>query len=156
MLLVVKSKTEEQDINTGVIIKLTSRKRILSGVAVTIAMFVTLGTVAALWNNPFFIRMTPAGGWEVSLLALLSLLSGLYVLIRRPFCSNRTMGAGGVFGFLGVACPVCNKILLLVFGGELLLTYYEPVRIHIALIGVLIALWAISNEWRHFEGDPQT
>ncbi|PHS78939.1 MAG: hypothetical protein COB59_04595 [Rhodospirillaceae bacterium] len=122
----------------------------LAGVAVAVVMFVALGSVTALWVNPFFVRMTPAGGWEISLLALLSFLSGLYVVIRRPFCSNKTVSAGGVLGFLGVACPVCNKILLVIFGSELLLSYYEPVRIYMAIIGVLIALWALSREWRYY------
>jgi hypothetical protein len=42
---------------------------------------------------------------------------------------------------------VCNKILLLLFGGELLLTYYEPVRIYVAAAGVLIAAVAVGREW---------
>jgi len=92
--------------------------------------------------------MTPVGGWEISLLTLLSILTGLYVVIRRPLCSNGTVGVGGVLGFLGVACPVCNKILLLAFGSELLLTYFEPVRIYVATIGVAIACWAVMSEWR--------
>jgi hypothetical protein len=85
--------------------------RLLAGAAVGLVGFGALGTVAALWENPLFIRMTPAGGWEIGLLALLSVLGGLYVVIRRPFCSDKTVGAGGVIVFLGVACPVCNKIL---------------------------------------------
>lgn len=121
-------------------------KRILKGTAVAIASFAGLGTVSALWDNPFFIRMTPAGGWEVALLAALSLLLGAYVAIRRPACSVKAAGAGGVLGFLGVACPVCNKILLLLFGGELLLTYFEPVRIYVAAIGVVIVLAALMRE----------
>lgn len=125
-----------------------SFRRLLAGIAVAAAAFAALGTVAALWENPFFIRMSPAGGWEIGLLALLSLLSGLYVAIRRPFCSNKTAGVGGVLGFLGIACPVCNKILLLAFGSDLLLTYYEPVRIYVAVVGVLIAAWAVLHEWR--------
>ncbi len=112
------------------------------------AMFAMLGTVSALWENPFFIRMTPVDGWEISLLALLSSLSGLYVVIRRPFCSNKAVGAGGILGFLGVACPVCNKILLFAFGSELLLTYYEPVRIPVAAVGVLLTGWAVVYEWQ--------
>lgn len=116
--------------------------------AVAVAVFVVLGTVAALWENPLFVRMTPAGGWEIGLLALLALLSGAYIVIRRPFCSNKTVGTGGVLGFLGVACPVCNKILVLIFGGELLLAYFEPVRIYVTMLGVLIAAWAVYHEWR--------
>lgn len=117
------------------------------GLAVALGSFVALGTVAALWENPFFVRMTPAGDVEIVLLGVLSLLLGTYVAIRRPFCSAKAAGAGGVFGFIGVACPVCNKILLLLFGGDLLLTYFEPVRIYVAAAGVLIAAVAVAREW---------
>ncbi len=129
-------------------------RRLLAGAVMAVASFAVLGTVAVLWENPFFIRMTPVGGWEVSLLTLLSFLGGLYVVIRRPFCSNGTVGVGGVLGFLGVACPVCNKILLLAFGSELLLTYFEPIRIYVAALGVLIAAWAVFHEWRQWDVAP--
>ncbi len=119
----------------------------LKGLAVSLGSFVGLGLVAALWENPFFVRMTPVGDFEVVLLALLSLLFGVYVAIRRPSCSVKTAGAGGVLTFLGVACPVCNKILLFLFGGELLLTYFEPVRIYVAAAGVLITGAAVAREW---------
>ncbi len=54
-------------------------KRIAAGIAVAIASFVLLGTVAALWDNPFFVRMTPAGGWEIAMLGAMSAISGVYV-----------------------------------------------------------------------------
>lgn len=122
-------------------------RRIVAGFAVAAGSFVLLGTVAALWDNPLFVRMTPAGGWEISMLAAMSLLSGVYIAIRRPFCSIKGASAGGILGFLGVACPVCNKILLLIFGGELLMTYYEPVRIYVAAIGALLIAWVTIREW---------
>jgi hypothetical protein len=122
-------------------------KKLVKGTAVAAASFAGLGTVSALWDNPFFIRMTPAGDWEVGLLAALSLLLGAYVAIRRPACSVKAAGAGGVLGFLGIACPVCNKVLLLLFGGELLLTYFEPVRVYVAAIGVITVLAALLREW---------
>ncbi len=105
--------------------------RILIGSATALGSFIALGSVAALWENPLFVRMTPVSGFEIAALAILSLLLGVYVAIRRPFCSAKTASVGGVLGFLGVACPVCNKILLLLFGGDLLLTYFEPVRIYV-------------------------
>ncbi|MCH7635121.1 MAG: hypothetical protein IH900_02345 [Proteobacteria bacterium] len=124
-----------------------SLSRILKGLAVALGSFVALGTVAALWENPLFVRMTPAGDLEVVLLGLLSVLLGTYVAIRRPFCSAKTAGVGGVLGFIGVACPVCNKVLLLLFGGDLLLTYFEPVRVYVAAAGVLAVAVAVAREW---------
>ncbi len=124
-----------------------SLSRILKGLAVALGSFVALGTVAALWENPLFIRMTPAGDLEVVVRGLLSVLLGTYVAIRRPFCSDKTAGVGGVLGFIGVACPVCNKVLLLLFGGDLLLTYFEPVRVYVAAAGVLAVAAAAAREW---------
>lgn len=119
-------------------------KRMAWSVGVTVAMFVGLGTVAALWENPLFMRMTPTSGFEIMLLLLLSALAGLYVGLPRSGCGKRTAGTGGVIGFFGIACPVCNKILVLLFGGALLLEYYEPVRLYLALGGVVlmaVAIW---------------
>jgi hypothetical protein len=120
----------------------------LKGGAVAAIAFAALGTVSALWSNPLFIRMTPAGGWEVALLALLSMLFGVYVAVRRPACADRAAGTGGVLGFIGVACPVCNKVLLMLFGSELLLTYFEPIRLYVAAGGAALLLFAVMSAWR--------
>ena len=118
-------------------------KRIASGVGVAAAMFAGLGTVAALWENPLFTRMTPTGGFEITLLLLLSVLAGIYVGLPQTECGTRTAGTGGVIGFLGIACPVCNKILVLLFGSALLLEYYEPMRLYLAFGGVVLMAGAI-------------
>ncbi len=128
--------------------------RILMGLASALGSFIALGSVAALWENPLFVRMTPVSGFEIAALAVLSLLLGVYVAIRRPFCSVKTASVGGVLGFLGVACPVCNKVLLLLFGGDLLLTYYEPLRIYVAVAGVLIAAVAVARELALIKNQP--
>jgi hypothetical protein len=57
-------------------------------------------------------------------------------------------GGGSVIGFIGIACPVCNKVLLLLFGGELLLTYFEPIRIYVALAGTLMLAGVLAWEWQ--------
>ncbi len=128
--------------------------RILLGSATALGSVIALGSVAALWENPFFIRMTPVSGFETAALMALSLLLGVYVAIRRPSCSIKTVGTGGVLGFLGIACPVCNQILMFLFGGELLLTYFEPVRIYVAAAGVLIAALAVAREWALIRKQP--
>ncbi len=68
---------------------------VVKGAAVAAASFLLLGTVAALWENPVFIRMTPAGDLEIILLGAMSALLGVYVAVRRPACSIRTAGTGG-------------------------------------------------------------
>ncbi len=39
--------------------------RMLKGAAVSVASFGGLGTFAALWDNPLFFRMVPAGNFEI-------------------------------------------------------------------------------------------
>lgn len=123
------------------------------GVIVAAFMFAILGTVAALWQNPLFVRMTPVQGPEIALLGIMSLLFGVYVSVRRSSCSWKKPGVGGALGFIGVACPVCNKILLLIFGGELLMAYFEPVRLYLTVAGVLFMLWLV---WREIKVQVKT
>lgn len=124
-------------------------RRALLGVVAATGTFGLLGTVSALWENPLFVRMTPAGDLEMALLALTSVLTGVYVMVKVPACSTSSAGLGGVMGFLGIACPTCNKILMLLFGGEALLTYYEPVRIYVVVAGASVLAAAVVHQmWR--------
>jgi len=130
----------------------TGLKRYFGAVSVMSFSFAVMGTVAALWQNPVFIRMTPVGRWEVPMLVLLSIMSGVYIIVRRPFCdgakSENRATAGGIIGFLGLACPVCNKILLLAFGGEFLLTYFDPIRVYVTMLGLILMIWVVLREWQ--------
>jgi hypothetical protein len=118
-----------------------SAKDMTRGFGAAVAMFVVLGTLAALWKNPLFMRMTPAGGFEITLLLLQSVLAGVYLGLPQSPCGKRTAGTGAIIGFLGIACPVCNKVLVLLIGSALLLEYFEPVRLYVALAGAaLLAL----------------
>ena len=119
----------------------------ITAVAGATGTFLALGTVTALWENPLFIRMVPAGTAEISLLAAQSVLLGLYFSIHRGSCATRQVGVGSVLTFLGIACPVCNKILLFVFGWELLLIYFQPVRVYVALAGFLLTGLAVWLKW---------
>lgn len=123
-------------------------RRFAKAAAWALGSFLLIGTVTALWPNPVFVRMTPVQGFEPLLLALQSLLIGAYVVVRRPRCSVRKAGFGSLVAFLGIACPTCNKLLLIVFGADLLLAYYEPARLYIALAGVSATAAAVAWELR--------
>lgn len=72
--------------------------------------------------------------------------SQLLLFLKGGFIAALTfvaLGTGGVLGFLGFACPVCNKILMYVFGAELLLSYLEPARIYLAVLGTLVISLAL-------------
>ncbi len=120
-----------------------SARDLAQGVAAAAAMFVILGTVAALWKNPLFMRMTPTEGFEIVLLLLQSVFAGVYVGLPQNPCGKRTAGAGAIIGFLGIACPVCNKLLVLAVGSALLLEYFEPVRLYVALAGAALLAAAV-------------
>jgi len=123
---------------------------ILKGSSIAALTFALLGTITALWQNPFFFRMTPTSGFEVVLLFLQAVMFGVYFSVPTEYCSTKTLSTGGVLGFLGFACPVCNKILLYVFGAELLLSYLEPARLYLAVIGTLIISLALYIKLKNY------
>lgn len=125
-------------------------RRGLRGTAVGIALFAVLGTVTAVWANPLFVRMTPVGPWEFGATVLTALLAGVTVALWVPRCRLRTSGAGGLASFLGIACPTCNKVLMLIFGGPPLLAWFDPVRPWLAAAGVIVMGFAAFRTWRTF------
>lgn len=112
-------------------------------IVLTTVIFCVIGTITALWPNPIFVRMTPSAGYEVGLLGIEALLMGLYFGLDAPACRVSLVGGGGALGFLGVACPVCNKVLVLLFGNSVLLTYFEPIRPLVGAVGIALMIVAL-------------
>ena len=127
-------------------------QRAALGLASGIATFFVLGTVAAIWKNPLFMRMVPVSGFELSLLAAQSLMIGVYFAIPVKACATRSASVGGVIGFLGIACPVCNKLLVLTVGPALLMQYFEPVRIYVGLAGLGLVAYAVVRKAAAMQG----
>lgn len=132
------------------------KNRSLPAAAAALISFAAIGTVTALWPNPLFVRMTPVQGFEIWMLVLQSVLIGLYVAVRRPHCSVRKAGFGSAVAFLGIACPTCNKALLLLFGSGMLLEYFEPVRIYVAAAGLVLTALALAGELRAARSETRT
>ena len=129
------------------LLKQLSLKEWLSTLIIASAAFLLLGTITALWNNSFFIRMTEVNGWDYIILSFESLLIGLFFGIQAPHCATKKAGIGGVLGFVGFGCSVCNKILLFLFGSRFLLSYFEPVRHYVGALGLLLFSYAIIQRW---------
>ena len=123
-------------------------RRLFRGTLAGLAVFAAFGTVTAVWINPFFVCMTPVGPWELGATTLTAILAGVIVDLWVPQCRLRTSGAGGVASFLGIACPTCNKVLMLIFGGPALLAWFNPVRPYLAVAGVIIMSFAAMRALR--------
>lgn len=135
-------------------------RRGLRGTAVGILVFAVLGTVTAVWANPLFVRMTPVGPWELAATVITALLAGVTAALWVPQCRMRASGTGGVASFLGIACPTCNKVLMLAFGGPALLAWFDPLRPWLAAAGVVTMGWAATATWRSYRasgtlGEPR-
>ena len=126
-------------------VRLTRREKV-SSVAISAGIFLGLGTLTALWQNPLFIRMTPISAWDFVILGLEALLLGLYLGIRSPGCGIKRASIGGVLGFLGFGCSICNKILMLIFGASFLLIYFEPYRYLIGFLGIALIAIALQRK----------
>ena len=122
--------------------------KIGDGIIVAGFSFAAIGTVTTVWANPLFTRMTSVGIWEIPSLVLVAVLTGIFAAVRRPACATGRAGLGGLTSFLGIACPTCNKILMLIFGGEALLRWFDPVRPLVTLLGIGLLCMAIRNEWK--------
>lgn len=120
-------------------------RRGLRGTLVALALFVVVGTVTAVWANPFVTRMTPVGPWELAATAVLAALAGMTSAFWVPQCRMRAPGGGGI------ACPTCNKLLMLVFGGPALLAWFDPVRPYLTVAGIGAMAYAAHRAWRQFQ-----
>ncbi|QQR55019.1 hypothetical protein IPG41_00360 [Candidatus Peregrinibacteria bacterium] len=123
-----------------------TNKELVKIILISAAVFLVLGAVTAVYENPFFQRMTPLYWFDYVFLGLESMLMGLFWGINAPACALKKAGFGGVFGFLGFACPVCNKLLLLLFGSGLLLTYFEPIRPFVGALGIVLISFAVYKK----------
>ena len=130
--------------------------RIIRGILIAAFSFAAMGTVTAVWRNPFFTRMTPIEGWELPSLFIFASLAGVFAAIRQPSCSTKKAGFGSIASFLGIACPTCNKVLMFIFGGEALMRWFDPIRPTVTAVGLILLVLAIRTEWRTRRLGPLT
>ena len=123
-------------------------KYALIAVALSLAFLIILGIPTALIPSPFFKRMIASTMVDYALLALAAALVGSYISYSLYIKSVREdkgdyAAAGGtlaaVFSF---SCPICNILLVALFGSAALLIFFEPYRNYLILL--TIALFAIA------------
>jgi len=129
-------------------------KYIFLGLGAGLLFFLVSGIVTVLLPNSFFTRMTPISTLDYFFLTSSSVLLGAYVGIHyykkdtTKKCDT-VATTGGVGSFLAFACPVCNKLLVFIFGTTALMTYFEPYRPILGFVstGLLTgAVWWVARK----------
>jgi hypothetical protein len=119
-------------------------------VAAAAVTFLVIGIPTDIVPNPLFGRDVPVRPWEPWVLLTTSLLMGLWFGLQRgaattgagPDSRLPTVGATGL-AFFAVACPVCNKLVLLALGTSGALGVFEPLQPWLAgmsLVALLVSV----------------
>ena len=108
-------------------------KYIMIGVLSSMGLFFLLGIPTSVIPNSFFIRMIPVKFLDYFFLIFSSVLLGSYIGVHY-YKKNQVKKCdiitttGGIGSFLAFGCPICNKLLVVLFGATALMTYFEPYR----------------------------
>jgi len=105
-----------------------------------------IGLGTAIYENPFFVRMTPVRAQDYVIWILSSVLIGL--IAGSYFVASSTSGDGktlwgGLLSFLAVGCPTCNKLVVLMLGTTGALTFFAPLQLYIGIASVLLLGWTL-------------
>ncbi|MDO5720649.1 MAG: hypothetical protein Q4P05_07930 [Actinomycetaceae bacterium] len=134
-------------ISSGVTRKTTRRKKLLIACAWAVGVLLFLGLPTDLIPNPIFGREVPIRWWEYPVVAATVALTFAWFAVQAPpmeFQKNGRLLGGVTLALFAVACPVCNKIVLLFLGTAGAMGIWAPLQPYIAVFSVValaLALW---------------
>lgn len=119
----------------------------LVAVIATGLAIVAIGIPTHIIPNDWFVRMTPVRLqdyiiWAISA-PLIGLTVGSFVVRGAASSENGKLASGGIFSFLAVGCPICNKIVVFLIGTSGALTFYGPLQLYLGMASVLLLAWAL-------------
>lgn len=118
--------------------------------------FLVIGVPTDIVDTPIFGREVPVRPWEPWVLLGTSVLTGLWFGLQR---ARRTIDADGTaqgedssvpafsaagLALFAVACPVCNKIVLIALGTSGALGVWQPLQPWLAAISLVALLGAVA------------
>lgn len=118
-------------------------------------MLLVVGGTTAIFDNDYFSRMTPVRVqdyvvWVVSSV-LVGLLAGTFVLAQAGEQAGKTI-AGGFLADVAVACPACNKVVVLLLGSSGALTFFGPLQLFLGVGAVALLVAALLLRARAIAG----
>lgn len=121
-------------------------KYVLLGLVVGIMVFLIFGTVTALIPNSYFTRMILSKPLDYAFLTLTSILLGAYAGLHfygKKISSKKedvVLAGGTISGIFSFSCPICNTILVSLFGVTFVSAYFEPLRPALGVLGIGVLL----------------
>jgi hypothetical protein len=124
---------------------LRSRRFWLVAAAAALATLGVLGLASGIIANPLIVRIVPTRVSDVVVWLVSAPLVGLTIgtFVSRPHAPNHRgegelrLGAGSLAVYFAIACPVCNKIVLLALGTSGALNIFAPIQPILGGISVL-------------------
>jgi len=123
---------------------------IILAISLSIFFLLAFGIPTNLVPNPWFTRMIPATPIDSVFLYIEAALLGTYVTLsvwqKKKGITGKCAVAGGFLGFLAFACPICNKLLVFLFGVGFLMSYLQPIRPYLGFIGIALMSFALHQK----------
>lgn len=121
-------------------------RRFALGAAAALATALFIGLPSCIIPNPIFGREVPVRAWEYPVFFATVALTFAWFAVQAPrrVADDRRLAGGLVMALFAVACPVCNKIVLLLLGASGAMGIWAPLQPWIAamsLIALALALW---------------
>ncbi len=129
----------------------TKIRYLMIGIFSSMIFLLLFGIVTDLIPNPWFIRMVGKTSLDYFFLITSSVLLGSYIAVHlykkdtAEKCKIATY-SGGAGSFLAFGCPICNKLLVLLFSATTLMTYFEPYRPVLGFASIAVLSGALY--WR--------
>ena len=105
-----------------------------------------VGLTTAIFENWFFVRMTPVRAQDYVIWILSSVLMGLIVgsyFVASSRSDDGKIFSGGLLSVFAVGCPTCNKLVVLLLGTTRALTLFAPLQLYIGIVSVLLLGWTL-------------
>lgn len=117
------------------------------GLGAALLTLLIIGIPTDIIPNPLFGRDVPVRPWELPVLVATAVLTGLYFTLQQEKIAP-IMG-GSSLALFAVACPVCNKLVLLVLGTSGALGVWQPLQPYVAGVSLLLLVAAVIWAWRN-------
>jgi hypothetical protein len=116
---------------------------------------VVIGLPTAIYENPFFVRMTPVRPQDYVIWALSAALIGLIVgsyFVARSTSGDGKVVSGGLLSVIAVGCPTCNKLVVLLLGTSGALNIFAPLQLYVGIASVFLLAWTLLHRARALTG----